>query len=1614
MPIHRKKPFSNNSKSFITWEDCQFPADFVKRYLEEILTRGVLRKEEKRQIEKRGTGFFLSVRERINHLIQYFPALFYVDSTESIQNMEQPLNPSDQKLNEEIRERLARHVPPILPLGDFIHQMREMVSDEEWTVHLVNGQWAVTPNDANESYSLLPCYAEIYTFSSDTSKEKISLVLKKAIETGQVGLGMWCIDRLRDIGFHFNAPHKKWCQVLDVAFDGLENRPLQTFNEREWLYLENAEKIVRYLILAGAVHSKNSRLRAMFGFLVNLEPRFREQLEKNDEGLIDREALEHRVQGLIASFFSTLLLLNPDLSMTSKKRISKQDTYLNRIVGALLTEVSDFDDGITRFLKYDSAVFQLKLFYPGERYYKHPNSEEQKQRLASCLISPGFFQAILDGFLPSYMEYQRLNPGKNSLRNHPIVSQLLDWLSEQAQSSSLLTSCMDVRMGLASSKKENELEACWKFLLQECERPETNVNPAILTLIPPVTTLVIGLLKAGIGLSYVDKRGMTLLHKAAQQRWPVLADLLLELKLDVNDKTRTGRTALHLAITQDFFPSDRMLLELLVRSGCDLTQQDNHGWAPLHLLVKFEKVELLKYILKVSLDKKHDLKLHAKTSWRMHAPWQERTLEKIIRFGVFLKEKKYWGSHQKTAIQLAEELQLSHARDLLLNYQKAYRTNAWSLETPVKKKAHLEEASKVSLDNHASKKEPVGAFEIEITDDELSDKDKEQPLPTPRYEAILPDKEETTSFTEITIEANGDCAFLALGVTRDEVYKTLMAIASIVDKRKELADEIRSAIIGRMIGESGLGDFLRNNEALYQEGKELYDDYHLRAAKLDEYLGLQDNERILTYQDNHPDIEEKDIPKLSREEWDDYFTSNPDLSEEYETKKQARTKSWNKLVAYAERKDVYKDYVSAIKKAKKMYLGIGSILLYAKEVNLSVYIWRKGDKTRGEADLVLAFENSYYEAENPSRTVHLLQTGKYYDHFNRLESQLEQVLLKNEEEKQEKAEELKIPSPPKIVITETEEGIHFSIQKSANRPDIDELNAVIHQISVKRANTTAIENFQNFQKEATALEQVLKNLCENQAEQSEDIQKIRVDLQHIQWLLKDSLAISARYEKEVNPYPLRRVYYERLRAELAVNFTAVLLLATKLMAPREGKLDDAVASRSKLAGILNMTALGSEILEPLVEGATFLAENGETVVSFILEAVKISAEMAGSAAHAIPYAGSAIGTGIKILGGAARLAEFCGDLMKLEDAHHALLDLTPKDVEQYVEKIALLMTDRVKGVLDFLTVEGVQQLAFFDFRRLLMGLLKGEFKASAPIETVIDILCRYKAKQGRLLFRIPLTGKVNLRKDEILKWLSSSYDVEVPASKIPDDIDENWLHHGPHVAIKKLCRQQKIAIPNKEQKEEIIIIEETKKEAPKVMPAPKVKHHQTLSNVKKIVDEKNHYSKLLEKNESLEIEVSGLRRTILKVQEENKKVLKKNKILKEQINAHTNALGEQNEKITALEQKIDKINNQNYSNGLENYKLGNQYYARSQDETVTLEDRRIYWLSAQSFFSKAKKTLQKLDLSLLSQEDSVNASHLIESCERNLDTELSKPSIFVSITSHKEPGHTNALESRSP
>ena len=234
-------------------------------------------------------------------------------------------------------------------------------------------------------------------------------------------------------------------------------------------------------------------------------------------------------------------------------------------------------------------------------------------------------------------------------------------------------------------------------------------------------------------------------------------------------------------------------------------------------------------------------------------------------------------------------------------------------------------------------------------------------LQQPLLAGSIPGRSSVTLFTEEPVEAKGDCGFIAIGASREEVVKVLMTLKGNEGDRESLVEEIRAAFM--------VGDLVATAEWT-----------RLDKARIEQ----QENFDVLfrSIRDSLPD---DDIGKSF--ELDNLITwleaqGNADAAK-LAGQQSAVSQAEKALEDYCKSEQTYELYVKAL--GGRLWLGYKSALLYAREKDISLYIWRK-DKT-GNLSLI-----DCHEAVKPGgQVIHMLHTSGF-THFNRLVEAPQQTL----------------------------------------------------------------------------------------------------------------------------------------------------------------------------------------------------------------------------------------------------------------------------------------------------------------------------------------------------------------------------------------------------------------------------------------------------------------------------------------------------------------------------------------------------------------------------------------------------------------------------------------------
>ena len=269
----------------------------------------------------------------------------------------------------------------------------------------------------------------------------------------------------------------------------------------------------------------------------------------------------------------------------------------------------------------------------------------------------------------------------------------------------------------------------------------------------------------------------------------------------------------------------------------------------------------------------------------------------------------------------------------------------------------------------------------------------------PSLQAKLPNGN-AVFFSEVKVAGKGDCAFITMGVTRDQVVRCLLPLMEKSDIRDTLAEEIRQA--------------LETGEFRHPEWQALLDIRHTQYHLFDELIrGIHNRfpEWMPQPGQAQPDQESSLIAWLKEK--------NPDMPEIAEILEQrlARFRADEEIRLYCESEPVAKAYIMALE--RELWLGYQSALLYAKHNNMSLYIWRKeGLQNPNQLQLI-----DHHKSGQTSQIIHMLHTNRF-THFNLLVRQkaLEHrnVLSDNshaDEDEKKYDDALDLPSQPAKRVT---------------------------------------------------------------------------------------------------------------------------------------------------------------------------------------------------------------------------------------------------------------------------------------------------------------------------------------------------------------------------------------------------------------------------------------------------------------------------------------------------------------------------------------------------------------------------------------------------------------------
>ncbi|OGT38322.1 MAG: hypothetical protein A3F11_06495 [Gammaproteobacteria bacterium RIFCSPHIGHO2_12_FULL_37_14] len=255
-------------------------------------------------------------------------------------------------------------------------------------------------------------------------------------------------------------------------------------------------------------------------------------------------------------------------------------------------------------------------------------------------------------------------------------------------------------------------------------------------------------------------------------------------------------------------------------------------------------------------------------------------------------------------------------------------------------------------------------------------------------------------FEEKEVKGDGDCGFHALGTTREIVSHALILLISDDQARSYLAEEIIAAFFANELTippeQSELSDLLRQ----YSNGQHNLDDLLKQTKTV--------CASILTPEENRADASTLAnilYSKTPSTLLDEALTNpnkvlTPQESDivtgylagiELENKNKEVADLLEDTRKYCARPELFKYYLTQLQDTT-LWLGYRTAILFAKQQNISLYIWRP--LTNANQTISLA---EGYNGTDPKNIIHLLHTNKF-THFNLLNQipRLQQQMQKQE------------------------------------------------------------------------------------------------------------------------------------------------------------------------------------------------------------------------------------------------------------------------------------------------------------------------------------------------------------------------------------------------------------------------------------------------------------------------------------------------------------------------------------------------------------------------------------------------------------------------------------------
>lgn len=234
-------------------------------------------------------------------------------------------------------------------------------------------------------------------------------------------------------------------------------------------------------------------------------------------------------------------------------------------------------------------------------------------------------------------------------------------------------------------------------------------------------------------------------------------------------------------------------------------------------------------------------------------------------------------------------------------------------------------------------------------------------------------------FEENEVTTDGDCSFTALGTDRKTLAETLLPLKNNAQDREFLAEEIMNAFVTYTV--TNEKDGLRpDDDSAWKKLQAELDDAQMQ---LDAY-----HRKIC---DGLTDQRAKTLPLDSLITW---LEENKKSSEAQVLKNQ-RLKVFQAESArtiYCQKPAVFEYYVKALGNSstdRPLSLGYKSALLFAKQKDMTLYIWRKNDKVLNHLVLL----HQHRATDNATNEIHILHTH-FFTRLSRPSMQKQDVTQK--------------------------------------------------------------------------------------------------------------------------------------------------------------------------------------------------------------------------------------------------------------------------------------------------------------------------------------------------------------------------------------------------------------------------------------------------------------------------------------------------------------------------------------------------------------------------------------------------------------------------------------------